>query len=593
MNRNLSLVISLVLGLILLFSFTEEAQASGGDTPIEKKVQEVDGYEVQLGFVAGKALTGDNEIQIELHDAQDQPVSDARVIITAEMSAVTGKKMGMGTQTESTSNGGANSEEGKEVELKAGKEPGEYEGEVEFDDEGQWLVKVQFAVQGQEKSTTFAVDVIKAGPNWYVLWGFLVVNIAIITVAAVTRRKQVVETAQMKLYRMVTKDIIRRKRRVLYAALGITIGTMTVVGILTIALAGQVRIYNQLEKYGPNLTVIPEISNLDMKLGDLSMGTLAVGENYVPAEKLPQIREITDGEIKMALNIDDEGEIATIAPKLYVNTKLNNTSIMVVGIDPEPESRIKTWWKIGSGGYLDGAEDQAMAGATVAELLKLNVKDTIALNGQTFSIAGILETTGSNDDYQIFVPLKASQRVFGKEGLISSVDIRALCNACPVETIADELNKNMSGIRAIAVKQVASTEMGMIEKINKLMLALAGITLAIGLFGVINTMMASIHERMKDIGIMRAVGASRNQIIKVFIYEAIFIGIVGGIFGYVAGTLLAYGIGPIIFEGTTISAVPQYLPLALILAILVAVIAAIYPAYTASKIRVADLFRSL
>ena len=54
----------------------------------------------------------------------------------------------------------------------------------------------------------------------------------------------------MKLYQMVAKDVMRRKKRVLYAALGVVIGTMTVVGILTIALAGETRIYSQLEKYG-------------------------------------------------------------------------------------------------------------------------------------------------------------------------------------------------------------------------------------------------------------------------------------------------------------------------------------------------------
>ena len=124
----------------------------------------------------------------------------------------------------------------------------------------------------------------------------------------------------MKLYQMVTKDVIRRKRRVLYAALGVVVGTMTVVGILTVALAGEARIYSQLEKYGPNLTVIPAISNLDIQLGDLSLGTLTVGENYIPEETLPQIRQIADGEIREALGIEDEGNIATLAPKLYMNT---------------------------------------------------------------------------------------------------------------------------------------------------------------------------------------------------------------------------------------------------------------------------------
>jgi hypothetical protein len=61
----------------------------------------------------------------------------------------------------------------------------------------------------------------------------------------------------MNIYKLVFKDILRRKKRVLYAALGVVVGTMTVVSILTVAAAGQARIINQLEKYGPNLTGLP------------------------------------------------------------------------------------------------------------------------------------------------------------------------------------------------------------------------------------------------------------------------------------------------------------------------------------------------
>ena len=396
----------------------------------------------------------------------------------------------------------------------------------------------------------------------------------------------------MKLYQIVAKDVIRRKRRVLYAALGVVIGTMTVVGILTIALAGEARIYSQLEKYGPNLTVVPAISNLDMKLGDLSLGTLAVGENYIPEERLPQIRRIADDEIRRGMGIQDEGDIATIAPKLYLNAEVKGMSVMLVGVDPQQENKIKTWWRIQEGEYIESG-NQALVGTAAAQILKINTGDNIQLNGSDITVTGILEETGSNDDYQIFVPIGTLQRLFDKDGLVSSIDIRALCNACPVEFIADGINQNIPGVRAVAVKQVAATEMGMMEKMNNFMLALAGITLAVGLFGVVNTMMASVHERVKDIGIMRAVGASRNQIIKVFIYEAIIIGIMGGIFGYAAGTLLAYAVGPLIFEGTAISYVPQYFPLSLALATFIAVTAAVYPAFRATRIKVADSFRSL
>jgi len=388
------------------------------------------------------------------------------------------------------------------------------------------------------------------------------------------------------------KDVIRRKKRLLYSALGVVIGTMTVVGILTIAQAGEAKIIDQLEKYGPNLTVVPAISNLDMKLGDLSLGTLTVGENYIAQEKLTEIQQIADDEIRDKLKIEDEGLIATVAPKLFLNAQVGQISVMLVGVDPQQEAKIKTWWKIQDGEYLSG-ENQALVGMVAAELLKLRPGDTITLNGNEITISGVLSDTGSNDDYQVFIPIETLQSAFNKEGLVSSVDVRALCNACPVEIIADGLNKNIPGIRAVAVKQVAASEMGMMEKVNKFMLALAGITLAVGLFGVINTMIASVHERVKDIGIMRAVGASRNQIIKLFIYEAVIIGIIGGIFGYIAGTLLAYVAGPLIFEGTTISFIPRYFPLSLVLATVIAIVASVYPAFSATRIKVADSFRSL
>ena len=396
----------------------------------------------------------------------------------------------------------------------------------------------------------------------------------------------------MNLYQIVAKDIMRRKRRVLYAALGVVIGTMTVVGILTIASAGEAKIYRQLEQYGPNLTVIPAINNLDMKLGNLSMGTLTVGENYIPQDQLPKIRQISDGKIREALNITDEGDIATIAPKLFENTRINGISLVVVGVDPEQERIVKSWWEVGRGAYFDGA-DQALVGAIAADLLKLDVGDTVLLNESSVKIAGILKETGAGDDYQVFVPLPTVQKAFHKENIISSLDIRALCNACPVEMIANSINQNVPGVRAIAVKQIAQSEMGLVEKINSLMYALAGVTLMVGLFGVVNTMMSSVHERTRDIGIMRAVGASRKQIIRIFIFEAIVIGVIGGIAGYLLGTALAYLIGPLVFEGTAVYFMPQYFPLALGVSIAVAVAAAVYPAIKASEIRVADSFRSV
>jgi putative ABC transport system permease protein len=296
--------------------------------------------------------------------------------------------------------------------------------------------------------------------------------------------------------------------------------------------------------------------------------------------------------IKDSLNIKDEGNIATLAPKLYVNTSVKGTSVIAVGIDPAEERAIKTWWRVGQGEYVSGG-DQVLVGALGAHLLQINPGDKLTLKNREVTVAGILEETGSGDDYQIFVPLATLQEAFGKEGQVSSLDIRALCNACPVDYIAEAINGSIPGVRAVAVKQVAETEMGMVLRLKNFMLALAGITLLVGLFAVVNTMLASVHERIKDIGIMKAIGASRHQIVRIFIYEAIIIGLGGGIIGYLLGGGLAYIVGPLLFDGASVTYVPQYLPLSLLVAALTAVTATVYPALRATQVKVAESLRSI
>ena len=134
--------------------------------------------------------------------------------------------------------------------------------------------------------------------------------------------------------------------------------------------------------------------------------------------------------------MEDVGDIATIAPQLLVQAEVKGASVILAGIDPVAESKIKSWWQVSEGTYLNGA-GEALVGSTAAELLNMNVGDTFDVKGQNLSVAGILGETGSGDDYRIFVPLKAVQTAFDKQGLLTTVDIRALCNACPVEIIAD------------------------------------------------------------------------------------------------------------------------------------------------------------
>lgn len=395
----------------------------------------------------------------------------------------------------------------------------------------------------------------------------------------------------MNLSTIVVKDMVRRKRRVAHSVFGVSIGIMTVIAMLTVASAGERLLRGEMERYGPNLTVVPATARLDVELGGLTMGSVTVGETMIAESVLPQIQQVADDLIRHDMGISEPGPIAIVAPRLYLPATLEGRNVTVVGVTPEQEKAIRVWWGFSEGAYIDGP-DSLVAGAVAARSLGLSAGRTVSVSDHDFTVAGVLSDSGSNDDYLLFVPLATLQTAAGKEGLVSTVDVRALCTGCPVEKIADALSNNIAGIHASAVRQVAEAELGMWHSMRSIVLLLASVTLLVGLFGVMNSMSAMVLERRKDIGIMRAVGASRRQIVSMFLYEAAVLGVLGGVAGYVAGLLLALVVGPLVLGGVTVAPVVSYLPLAIGLAGAISMVAALHPALDAARMRVADAVRT-
>jgi len=91
---------------------------------------------------------------------------------------------------------------------------------------------------------------------------------------------------------------------------------------------------------------------------------------------------------------------------------------------------------------------------------------------------------------------------------------------------------------------------------------------------------------------MRAVGASRRQIVSMFLYEAAALGVLGGIAGYLAGMVLALVVGPLVLGGVAVTPVFSFVPLAVGLAGAISMLAALHPALDAARMRVADAVRT-
>ncbi len=184
----------LALSLILVLSIANPVLADAGEA--SREVKDVDGYKVKLTFVEGDVQLGHNKLNIEIKDTQGQVVGDATVTVIAELYRETSENSAKDMDKHSSAKTSA--QKGTSIEapirtvkaaMKAVQKIGEYEGEVELEETGHWMIKVVFLIQSQEKVAEFVADVHGAPNGWVILSSFLGINVGIISVAAITRRK--------------------------------------------------------------------------------------------------------------------------------------------------------------------------------------------------------------------------------------------------------------------------------------------------------------------------------------------------------------------------------------------------------------------
>jgi putative ABC transport system permease protein len=109
---------------------------------------------------------------------------------------------------------------------------------------------------------------------------------------------------------------------------------------------------------------------------------------------------------------------------------------------------------------------------------------------------------------------------------------------------------------------------------------------------VFNMVMGTIHGRIRDIGLLKVLGASRWQLVRVLSYEAMVLGVIGGLLGYGLGLALAFTVGPWLVSGAVIMLHWWEPLLAIAVAVLTSLLATLYPALHASRLSVADAFRA-
>ena len=368
---------------------------------------------------------------------------------------------------------------------------------------------------------------------------------------------------------LVLKNLARRKGRTVLNSIGLILAIAVIVATVTISNSMEIKIGEEVEKYGPNVVVTPDTKSINVPYGSVTVGSSTFDE----------------ATLKNLETIENAVNIRIVSPKLFGQTEYEESNLLMVGVNADDERLLKVWWDI-SGEIPEPGSDETLLGSEVYSALELSIGSSIDLNDRTFTVTGYLSETGSNDDYTVFLPLAAAQEMMGLPGKVSVVDIGALCSDCPVEEISKQIMDAIPGVKDTPVKQAVETRMMAVEQAASFSLGLASVVLVAGCIGVMNTMVSSVHQRRREIGVFLSLGADNVFVYRIFLFEAVLLGLAGGLLGAGLGVASSVLLGPLVLStATSISNVPRFVvPLSLAISVVACLVASLYPTWRATKI---------
>jgi putative ABC transport system permease protein len=174
------------------------------------------------------------------------------------------------------------------------------------------------------------------------------------------------------------------------------------------------------------------------------------------------------------------------------------------------------------------------------------------------------------------------------------VEVAALCGDCPVEEMVEQIAAVLPYTKVSAIQQVVKSRMFALEQFRVFAMGVAAVVILIGALVVFVTMMGSVNERTREIGIFRALGFRRGHIIRLILTEAVSVSLLAGVLGWLAGMGITRLILPFLAkEHPHLVWDPLLAVGAVILAVTVGALASFYPALHASRMDPTEALRAL
>jgi len=390
--------------------------------------------------------------------------------------------------------------------------------------------------------------------------------------------------------------LFANKLRALLTMLGIIIGVAAVITMIAIGEGSQQAVMQRIQSLGSNLIFI-------------SPGAFRGGGSVV-VQFGTSVRLVNADAEAIAEQADGiEAVIPELSRNAQVKYENRNWQTRIVGTLPEYET-VRNFPTI-SGRFFTNAEERASAkvaviGATIVENL-FEGADPVGLSfriaGQSFTVVGVLETKGQsgfqNPDDQILVPLSTAQRrIFGVDYL-SQITVKVPAAGqdeaafFDIERILRRTHKlredqdNDFTIRNQA--DLISTFQETQQTFTFLLAGIAAVSLLVGGIGIMNIMIVSVTERTKEIGIRKAIGARRRDILWQFLIESVVMSVLGGCIGIIMGVTAALLLSK--YGNLTPVVSLNSITMSFLFASFVGIFFGIYPAWKAAMSNVIDALR--
>jgi len=230
----------------------------------------------------------------------------------------------------------------------------------------------------------------------------------------------------------------------------------------------------------------------------------------------------------------------------------------------------------------------------------VNVRDRVEINDIPFTITGVFEEVGNpEDDRNIYMDSEDWSEVMGVPVQYMMIMAATVEGTDPLD-IAEDIERKM--LRRYDEDEFSITTFDqLLEQMSQVMgiltivlSGIAGISLVVAGIGIMNTMLMAVMERTKEIGIMKAVGANRNQILIIFLVETVIISLLGGVCGVLLGFAISKGVEAAAASyglKLIVRLTPRVISLGIGFALLVGLLSGIYPAWKAAKMNPVDAIR--